>query len=58
VLDAAYLVPRAHCEEFVELIDRTRAEEPGVRVELTGPWAAYSFTGEETRYSFTREDPR
>ncbi|OIJ97467.1 gas vesicle protein [Streptomyces sp. MUSC 14] len=58
VLDAAYLVPRAHCEEFVELIDRTRAEEPGVRVELTGPWAAYSFTGEETRYSFTGEDPR
>ncbi|OIJ87688.1 GvpL/GvpF family gas vesicle protein [Streptomyces monashensis] len=58
VLDAAYLVPRAHCEEFVELVDRTRAEEPGVRVELTGPWAAYSFTGEETRYSFTGEDPR
>ncbi|MEU6506091.1 GvpL/GvpF family gas vesicle protein [Streptomyces sp. NPDC046942] len=48
VLDAAYLVPRAACEEFVELIDRT-PEEPGVRVELTGPWAAYSFTGEEPR---------
>ncbi|MFB8177882.1 GvpL/GvpF family gas vesicle protein [Streptomyces sp. NPDC055966] len=58
VLDAAYLVPRVHCEEFVELVDRTRAEEPGVRVELTGPWAAYSFTGEETRYSFTGEEPR
>ncbi|MFI2203240.1 GvpL/GvpF family gas vesicle protein [Streptomyces sp. NPDC020192] len=47
VLDAAYLVPRAHSEEFVELVDCMRAEEPGVRVELTGPWAAYSFTGEE-----------
>ncbi|WEO94354.1 GvpL/GvpF family gas vesicle protein [Streptomyces sp. FXJ1.172] len=49
LLDAAYLVPRAHSEEFVELIDRTRAEEPGIRVELTGPWAAYSFTGEDAR---------
>ncbi|KOV62282.1 GvpL/GvpF family gas vesicle protein [Streptomyces sp. MMG1121] len=49
VLDAAYLVPRTLSEEFVELVDRTRAEEPGVRVELTGPWAAYSFTGEEPR---------
>ncbi|QHA07769.1 gas vesicle protein [Streptomyces broussonetiae] len=49
LLDAAYLVPRTHCEEFVELVDRTRAEEPGIRVELTGPWAAYSFTGEDAR---------
>ncbi|MEU2063240.1 GvpL/GvpF family gas vesicle protein [Streptomyces sp. NPDC013455] len=46
VLNAAYLVPRAHSEEFVELVDRTKDEEPGMRVELTGPWAAYSFTGE------------
>ncbi|MEV5872844.1 GvpL/GvpF family gas vesicle protein [Streptomyces sp. NPDC052101] len=46
VLDAAYLVPRAHSEEFVELVDRTKDEAPGIRVELTGPWAAYSFTGE------------
>ncbi|MER5545500.1 GvpL/GvpF family gas vesicle protein [Streptomyces sp. NPDC001118] len=46
VFDAAYLVPRAHSEEFVELVDRTRHEAPGIRVELTGPWAAYSFTGE------------
>lgn len=46
VLNAAYLVPRAHSEEFVELVDRTKDEAPGIRVELTGPWAAYSFTGE------------
>ncbi|WP_416519337.1 GvpL/GvpF family gas vesicle protein [Streptomyces achromogenes] len=46
VLNAAYLVPRAHSEEFVELVDRTKDEEPGFRVELTGPWAAYSFTGD------------
>ncbi|MEU6770754.1 GvpL/GvpF family gas vesicle protein [Streptomyces sp. NPDC046759] len=46
ILNAAYLVPRAHSEEFVELVDRTKDEAPGIRVELTGPWAAYSFTGE------------
>ncbi|MGW1023805.1 GvpL/GvpF family gas vesicle protein [Streptomyces sp. NPDC002577] len=44
VLNAAYLVDRSHSEEFVELVDRTKDEEPGLRVELTGPWAAYSFS--------------
>ncbi|ANP50592.1 hypothetical protein J2Z21_004332 [Streptomyces griseochromogenes] len=48
VLDAAYLVPRADSEAFVELVDRAKGESPGIRVELAGPWAAYSFTGEFT----------
>jgi hypothetical protein len=51
VLNAAYLVPRARSEEFVEIVDRTKDESPagvpGLRVELTGPWAAYSFAGEK-----------
>ncbi|MEU8952812.1 GvpL/GvpF family gas vesicle protein [Streptomyces sp. NPDC048518] len=50
VLNAAYLVPRADSEEFVEMVDRTKDEDQGtsrLRVELTGPWAAYSFTGDE-----------
>ncbi|CAL9622951.1 GvpL/GvpF family gas vesicle protein [Streptomyces sp. NPDC057838] len=47
VLNAAYLVPRTHSEEFVEMVDRTKGEVPGMRVELTGPWAAYSFAGED-----------
>lgn len=46
VLNAAYLVRRADSEEFVETVDRTKDEAPGIRVELTGPWAAYSFTQE------------
>ncbi|GGS03597.1 gas vesicle protein [Streptomyces humidus] len=46
VLNAAYLVPRTQSEEFVELVDRTKGEEPGMRIELTGPWAAYSFVEE------------
>ncbi len=47
VMNAAYLVPRGESEEFVELVDRTKDDTPGLRVELTGPWAPYSFTGEE-----------
>ncbi|WP_055493795.1 GvpL/GvpF family gas vesicle protein [Streptomyces sp. TP-A0356] len=45
VLNASYLVPRERSEEFVELVDRYEDDTPGIRVELTGPWAAYSFTG-------------
>ncbi|MFJ4682323.1 GvpL/GvpF family gas vesicle protein [Streptomyces sp. NPDC088789] len=47
VLNAAYLVPRAHAEEFVEIVDRVRSEEPGILVELSGPSAAYSFATED-----------
>ncbi|MFC8343684.1 GvpL/GvpF family gas vesicle protein [Streptomyces sp. NPDC057280] len=47
VLNAAYLVPRSRSEEFVELVDRTKDETTDFRVELTGPWAAYSFAGEK-----------
>ncbi|MEZ7004362.1 GvpL/GvpF family gas vesicle protein [Streptomyces sp. AD55] len=48
VLNAAYLVRRDASEEFVERVDRTKDDVPGLRVELTGPWAAYSFAGEGT----------
>ncbi|MFJ8940347.1 GvpL/GvpF family gas vesicle protein [Streptomyces sp. NPDC102365] len=48
ILNAAYLVPRTESEAFVELVDRTKDDAPGLRVELTGPWAAYSFSGEDT----------
>ncbi|MFF6994854.1 GvpL/GvpF family gas vesicle protein [Streptomyces sp. NPDC008313] len=48
VLNAAYLVPRSRSEAFVELVDRTKDEAGPMRVELTGPWAAYSFSGEQT----------
>ncbi|WP_238697476.1 GvpL/GvpF family gas vesicle protein, partial [Streptomyces sp. E2N166] len=47
VLNAAYLVRRDVSEEFVEMVDGTKDDAPGIRVELTGPWAAYSFAGEE-----------
>lgn len=44
ILNSAYLVPRTWSEEFLELIGRTEGARPGLRVEVTGPWAAYSFT--------------
>ncbi|MGW6015456.1 GvpL/GvpF family gas vesicle protein [Streptomyces sp. NPDC055210] len=47
ILNAAYLVTRTESEAFVELVDRTKDDAPGLRVELTGPWAAYSFSGED-----------
>ncbi|WP_328493006.1 GvpL/GvpF family gas vesicle protein [Streptomyces sp. NBC_00414] len=47
LLNAAYLVSRTESEAFVELVDRTKDDAPGLRVELTGPWAAYSFSGED-----------
>lgn len=47
VLNAAYLVPREDSTAFVECLDRLRPDRPGLRVELTGPWAPYSFAGEE-----------
>ncbi|GGO36318.1 GvpL/GvpF family gas vesicle protein [Streptomyces lasiicapitis] len=44
ILNAAYLVPRSRSEEFLELVGRAEGTRPGLRVEVTGPWAAYSFT--------------
>ncbi|KOG43003.1 GvpL/GvpF family gas vesicle protein [Streptomyces resistomycificus] len=57
VLNAAYLVSRTESEEFVELVDRTKGEVPGMRVELTGPWAAYSFSGDPASGDPVSGDP-
>ncbi|MEU3504887.1 GvpL/GvpF family gas vesicle protein [Streptomyces hundungensis] len=45
VLNAAYLVPRERSEEFVAAVRERTPHVDGVRVELTGPWAPYSFAG-------------
>ncbi|MFI6638072.1 GvpL/GvpF family gas vesicle protein [Streptomyces sp. NPDC050504] len=47
VLNAAYLVERAHSEAFVERVEALHPASPAIRVELTGPWAPYSFTGQQ-----------
>ncbi|PHQ52971.1 gas vesicle protein [Streptomyces cinnamoneus] len=53
VLNAAYLVPGAARTRFTSAVARLAESAPaeGVRVELTGPWAPYSFVGPVT------EDP-
>ncbi|MFG3281945.1 GvpL/GvpF family gas vesicle protein [Streptomyces sp. NPDC048111] len=45
VLNAAYLVPRAQSDAFVAAVRERSQQGDGVRVELTGPWAPYSFAG-------------
>ncbi|WP_066366687.1 GvpL/GvpF family gas vesicle protein [Herbidospora mongoliensis] len=47
ILNGAYLVERDRREEFTRVVEELRGE--GVDVELTGPWAPYSFTDLEVR---------
>lgn len=51
VANDAYLVPRRLAEEFRDRMRHAADGLPGVRVEVTGPWAPYSFTAplEEAR---------
>ncbi len=44
VANDAYLVPRRAAAEFRDRMLHTADDLPGVRVEVTGPWAPYSFT--------------
>ncbi|MGW5852053.1 GvpL/GvpF family gas vesicle protein [Streptomyces sp. NPDC055254] len=43
VLNDAYLVPHAYAEEFQAAIAEAAGVFDGVRIEVTGPWAPYSF---------------
>lgn len=43
VLNAAYLVRKEDSDAFVAHVHELLGDRPGVRVELTGPWAPYSF---------------
>ncbi|WP_330456344.1 GvpL/GvpF family gas vesicle protein [Streptomyces sp. NBC_00820] len=43
VVNDAYLVPRENCEEFRAEVTHAADGLQGVRVEVTGPWAPYSF---------------
>ncbi|MEU8435644.1 GvpL/GvpF family gas vesicle protein [Streptomyces sp. NPDC029216] len=43
VLNDAYLVPDAHAEEFRSALAGATHGLPGIRLEVTGPWAPYSF---------------
>ncbi|MGW2405000.1 GvpL/GvpF family gas vesicle protein [Streptomyces sp. NPDC001739] len=43
VVNDAYLVPQQDAEDFRAAVLRAGDGFPGVRVEVTGPWAPYSF---------------
>ncbi|MFF7162789.1 GvpL/GvpF family gas vesicle protein [Streptomyces sp. NPDC008086] len=44
VANDAYLVPRLAADEFRDRMLHAADDLPGVHVEVTGPWAPYSFT--------------
>ncbi|MFF0750730.1 GvpL/GvpF family gas vesicle protein [Streptomyces sp. NPDC004267] len=43
VLNDAYLVPDEKAEAFRAALDKAGQGLPGIRIEVTGPWAPYSF---------------
>ncbi|KUJ66496.1 gas vesicle protein [Streptomyces albus subsp. albus] len=53
VANDAYLVPHDLAEEFRGRVLRAAEGRPGIRVDITGPWAPYSFT----RLGATEEAP-
>ncbi|MET8436989.1 GvpL/GvpF family gas vesicle protein [Streptomyces sp900116325] len=48
IANDAYLVPVRSEAEFRAAVAQVNGEVPGVRIEVTGPWAAYSFVGAVT----------
>ncbi|MEV0281260.1 GvpL/GvpF family gas vesicle protein [Streptomyces sp. NPDC050610] len=49
VLNAAYLVRRERSSEFTSRVGELAQAAESVRLELTGPWAPYSFVSREER---------
>ncbi|MEU8168491.1 GvpL/GvpF family gas vesicle protein [Micromonospora sp. NPDC049004] len=45
-LNGAYLVDTAALPRFTDLVGSLGSRHPGLRLELTGPWPAYSFVAE------------
>ncbi|CAM5268158.1 GvpL/GvpF family gas vesicle protein [Streptomyces narbonensis] len=43
VLNDAYLVPDDQAEDFRAALQQAGRDLPGIRIDITGPWAPYSF---------------
>nr|WP_156000104.1 GvpL/GvpF family gas vesicle protein [Streptomonospora sp. PA3] len=57
VLNAAYLVADADAEGFLDAVERVRAAAPeGTRIEVSGPWAPYSFSAADTPAESAEEE--
>ncbi|MFF3764340.1 GvpL/GvpF family gas vesicle protein [Streptomyces sp. NPDC001922] len=48
VLNGAYLVDREEAAAFRSLVSELAGRAAGLRIELTGPWAPYSFTSADS----------
>ncbi|MER7950515.1 GvpL/GvpF family gas vesicle protein [Streptomyces sp. NPDC096079] len=57
VLNDAYLVPDEEAEAFRTALERAGRGLPGIRVEVTGPWAPYSFAMPPTQAADTTGRP-
>ncbi|MFJ6166037.1 GvpL/GvpF family gas vesicle protein [Micromonospora orduensis] len=53
VLNGAYLVDVEALPRFTDLVGSLGHRHPGVRLELTGPWPAYSFVAERPEPALT-----
>ncbi len=56
VLNDAYLVPDDRAEVFRRAVQQAGEDLPGVRVDITGPWAPYSFAMPAPRTTDTGTD--
>jgi hypothetical protein len=45
ILNTAYLVPDINAQEFAAAVEALGRRFDGVRIDLLGPWPAYTFTG-------------
>jgi hypothetical protein len=51
VLNAAYLVDDERAEDFRAAVTSLAGKRPEIRLQLTGPWAPYSFATEEEAWT-------
>ncbi|MET8356714.1 GvpL/GvpF family gas vesicle protein [Micromonospora sp. NPDC005171] len=56
VLNGAYLVDVAALPRFSELVGTLGRRHPGLHLELTGPWPAYSFVADRPEPALTARD--
>ncbi|MGW7198236.1 GvpL/GvpF family gas vesicle protein [Streptomyces chryseus] len=56
IVNDAYLVPRELTDDFRQAVERVAAESAAIRVEITGPWAPYSFAAPGPDESAARDD--
>jgi hypothetical protein len=51
LFNAAYLVDDERADDFRAAVDRLAGARPEIRLQLTGPWAPYSFATEEEEWT-------